>query len=86
MCKFLLRRGANINIQNLSGNTALHYCYAYSNLELADYLKSKGADDSIINVDGLTCYEGLNHESMNKQYADYGEDDYDDSVQQLEEG
>jgi hypothetical protein len=41
MCKFLLRRGANINIQNLSGNTALHYCYAYSNLELADYLKSK---------------------------------------------
>jgi hypothetical protein len=41
MCKFLLRRGANINIQNLSGNTALHYCYAYTNLELADYLKTK---------------------------------------------
>jgi len=77
MCKFLLRRGANINIQNLTGNTALHYCYAYSNIELADYLKTKGADDSIINVDGLTCYEGLNKESMNKQYADYGEDDYE---------
>jgi hypothetical protein len=41
MCKFLLRRGANINMQNLSGNTALHYCYAYSNIELAEYLKSK---------------------------------------------
>jgi hypothetical protein len=76
MCKFLLRRGANINIQNLSGNTALHYCYAYSNIQLAEYLKSKGADDSILNVDGLTCYEGLNNESMNKQYADYEEADY----------
>jgi hypothetical protein len=76
MCKFLLRRGANVNIQNLSGNTALHYCYAYSNIALAEYLKSKGADDSILNVDGLTCYEGLNNESMNKQYADYEDADY----------
>ena len=41
MCKFLLRRGANINIQNLSGNTALHYCYAYSNRSLGEYLKAK---------------------------------------------
>lgn len=41
MCKFLLRRGANINIQNLSGNTALHYCYAYGNHRLGDYLKLK---------------------------------------------
>jgi hypothetical protein len=41
MCKFLLRRGANINIQNLTGNTALHYCYAYGNRSLGDYLKAK---------------------------------------------
>ena len=27
--------------------------------ELAEYLISKGADDSILNADGLTCYEGL---------------------------
>ncbi|RYY70187.1 ankyrin repeat domain-containing protein [archaeon] len=41
MCKFLLRRGANINMQNLVGNTCLHYCYAYSQRELAEYLKKK---------------------------------------------
>jgi ankyrin repeat protein len=27
--KAALRRGANINIQNDKGNTALHFCYAY---------------------------------------------------------
>jgi len=77
MCKFLLRRGANINLQNLTGNTAMHYCYAYAFHKLGDYLRSKGADDSILNVDGLTCYEGLSNDSMNKQYADYGDEDYD---------
>lgn len=41
MCKFLLRRGANINMQSLAGNTALHYCYAYSQVDLAEYLKSR---------------------------------------------
>ena len=41
MCKFLLRRGAQINQQNYSGNMCLHYCYTYSYFELADYLKSK---------------------------------------------
>ena len=30
----------------------------------------QGADDSIVNVDGLTCYEGLNTESMNEAYGD----------------
>ncbi|KAJ1396193.1 ankyrin repeat-containing domain protein, partial [Ochromonadaceae sp. CCMP2298] len=59
MCKFLLRRGANINMQSLVGNTPLHYCYAYANNSLGEYLKSRGADDSIVNVDGLTAYEGL---------------------------
>lgn len=41
MCKFLLRRGADVNRQSLTGNTALHYCYAYSQHSLADYLKKK---------------------------------------------
>lgn len=27
--------------------------------DLGDYLKSKGADDSLLNGEGLTCYEGL---------------------------
>jgi hypothetical protein len=64
MCKFLLRRGADINAQNLGGCTVLHYCYTYSHSSLAEYLKSRGADDSIVNLDGLTCYEGLDAEAL----------------------
>ena len=59
IAKLCLRRGANINISTNNGQTVLHYAYAYGFESLADYLKSKGADDTILNVDGLTCYEGL---------------------------
>ena len=37
----------------------MHYAYAYGFEDLAEYLKSKGADDRPKNADGLTCYEGL---------------------------
>lgn len=66
MCKFLLRRGANINAQNLSGNTVLHYAYAYNHSELGQYLESKGADNNLLNAAGLTCYEGLRHKDLNE--------------------
>ena len=59
MCKFLLRRGANLNHQNVSGNTVLHYTVAYDKPDLTKYLISKGANDSILNLSGLTCYEGI---------------------------
>merc|ERR1712046_5290 len=55
--KFLMRRGAKINLQNLNGNTILHYAYEYNFEELAEYLKEKGADVGLLNADGLTCYE-----------------------------
>lgn len=64
MCKFLLRRGGNVNLQNLSGNTCLHYCYAYGHEDIGIYLKSRGADDSIVNADGMTCYEGLSNSAL----------------------
>ena len=70
MCKFLLRRGADINAQNLAGNTVLHFCYTYSHAELAQYLISRGADDSILNIDGMTCYEGLNAEALEDPYGE----------------
>lgn len=59
IAKLCLRRGANINLSNNSGHTVLHYAYAYGFTDLAEYLKSKGADDTILSADGLTCYEGL---------------------------
>ena len=58
LAKFLLRRGASMNLQNHSGNTCLHYLNAYRHVDLAEYLIGKGADDRILNADGLTCYEG----------------------------
>ena len=57
--KALLRRGANIHAQNQQGNSVLHYCYEYGHVNLAEYLQGKGADDSLLNKHGLTCYEGL---------------------------
>ena len=53
-----------MNKTNLAGNTPLHYCFAYGFETLGEYLMEKGADDSIMNADGLTCYEGLNLESV----------------------
>jgi hypothetical protein len=64
MCKYLLRRGATINWQNLQGNTAMHYAHAYKNEDLASYLKLRGADDSILNAQQLTCYEGLSQDAL----------------------
>lgn len=57
IAKLLLRKGADINAVNLNGNGVLHYCFAYKFKELAEYFKSKGADDTLLNVAGLTCYE-----------------------------
>lgn len=48
----------------LNGQTALHFCFAYHFEELGQYLLSKGADDSILNADGLTCYEGLSRDDV----------------------
>lgn len=59
LIKLCLRRGASLNLQNLNGQTALHFAYSYGYSDVGDYLVSKGADDSIRNKDGLTCYEGL---------------------------
>jgi hypothetical protein len=46
------------------GQTLLHYGYAYGYEDLADYLKTKGADDRPRNFEGLTCYEGLTQQAI----------------------
>jgi ankyrin repeat protein len=41
------------------GNTPLHFCYTYGfGGTLGEYLASKGADTSIRNHFGATCFEG----------------------------
>ena len=59
MIKLCLRREADINSQNLGGQTPLHYAYAYGYGEVGEYIIKKGGDDTIRNKDKLTCYEGL---------------------------
>ena len=59
LIKVALRWGANINDQNKQGQTALHYLFAYKYENLAAYLISKGADDTLQNEFGYTCYDGL---------------------------
>ena len=62
--KLCLRNGSEINTQNLNGQSLLHYCIAYGFESLAEYFMQKGADDSLVNADGLTCYEGLSIENV----------------------
>lgn len=60
MLELLITRNADINHQNVLGNTALHYALAYDTEgTIAEYLIEKGADDTIENKVGLTCYDGL---------------------------
>ncbi|CAM9124000.1 unnamed protein product [Heterosigma akashiwo] len=58
MARLLLRRGADPGARNNRGNTALHFCFGSGHSELGEYLIDKGADDSVLNDEGLTCYEG----------------------------
>lgn len=64
LCKFLLRRGAYINAQNHAGNTGLHYLFEYGHSDLAEYIRKKGADDSYLNAEGLTCFEGVHRKNL----------------------
>ena len=59
MLKMLLRRGADINAQNSTGCTCLHYTNEYKFDALTDYILGKGGDDTLLNMKGLTCYEGI---------------------------
>ena len=43
----------------LEGQTPLHFLFNYHYTDLGSYLISKGADDSICNHFGYSCYEGL---------------------------
>jgi hypothetical protein len=45
--------GADVNLRNEKGNTALHYCYAYGHFELGTFLERKGADFRVANGAGV---------------------------------
>ena len=55
--EFELRAGSDINATNFKGNGPLHFAFGYGYDDLGEYLLSKGADASLINEAGHTCYE-----------------------------
>ena len=57
MTAMLVKAGADLDWRNAQGNTALHYCFAFRHLDLAEYLIRKGADDTIMNKEGHMCYD-----------------------------
>jgi hypothetical protein len=62
MAELLVRKGANINHQNCKGNTPLHFALSYGFNELGSWLadpEKGGADDSIVNEDGNSAFDGL---------------------------
>jgi len=66
MVKACLRRGACVNAQNYLGQTPLHFAFGFGYNELGDYLISKGADATLRNKDGLTCFEGMSVAELEK--------------------
>ena len=59
IAKFLLRNGADIDGENFRENTALHFAREYGFYDFFDYLVEKGANDTILNDEGMHCYQGL---------------------------
>ncbi|CAM9197345.1 unnamed protein product [Chrysoparadoxa australica] len=60
LVELMIKRGADINHQNVNGNTALHYAMTYDTEgRIGEFLIEKGADDSIENKVGLGPYDGL---------------------------
>jgi len=62
LAKLLVQHGAYINHQNARGNTALHFALMYKDTDLAVWLADPdkgGIDDTLLNADGLSAYDGL---------------------------
>ena len=57
LAKLLLRCGANVNAQTHNGCSPLHFAFGFGYSNLGEYLISIGADDALVNIEGLTCYE-----------------------------
>ena len=56
-------------MMNIQGHTCLHFCFAYKYTELGEYLISKGADPTIKNIYGRTCFQGLAEFRMEEPQA-----------------
>lgn len=66
MLKLLLEKGADVNIQDESGNTALHYTAANGKKDIVKFLLEKSADTSIVNVKEQKAIDYSNIKGFNE--------------------
>ena len=60
LIKYFLEKGADPNITNDYGNTAMHYAISFKYFEIADILRKNGAREDIANLRGLIPWECVN--------------------------
>ena len=59
-------------MQNLMGNTALHFAREYGYVDIFEYLIKKGADPEIKNLRGIPAKCGLYNKDENKLFLGEG--------------
>ena len=60
LIRYFLEKGADPNITNDYGNTAMHYAISYKYFDIADVLRKNGAREDIANFRGLIPWECVN--------------------------
>jgi ankyrin repeat protein len=65
--KLLLSKGADVNLQNKDGMTALMYSCHNNNLETVKLLLSKGADVTITNINNQKAIDLTNDDKIKKE-------------------
>ena len=60
LVKYFLEKGADPNLTNNFGNTAMHYAISFKYFDIADVLKKNGAREDITNLKGLIPWECVN--------------------------
>jgi ankyrin repeat protein len=66
MLKLLIEKGANVNIQDESGNTALHYAAANGKKDAVKFLLEKSADPTIVNIKEQKAIDYSNIKGFNE--------------------
>ena len=66
--KFLIERGANVNAQDINGNTPLFIAYSCNNISAVNLLINAGADVTIRNRDGLLYNQVIGN--IERKYLD----------------
>jgi hypothetical protein len=57
---FLIKHGADVNIQSNDGSTALHYAARKHDVEIVEKLLNYGADPTIVTIDGESPLDWVN--------------------------